>query len=267
MIREECAARALDIAAGRVAGVVTEAGRIACAQVILAGGAWSSLFARAHGVHIPQLSVRATVAATAPLPEIFAGNAADNRFAFRRRADGGYSLALGSYHDFYIGPDAFRHLGAFARQLKKEPFASRYRLGAPPGYPDGWRTPRQWSPDEASPFEKIRILNPAPSAQALHRIQTLFGETFPHLGKPALRTAWAGMIDTLPDMVPVIDRVASLPGLILGTGMCGHGFGIGPAFGRILAHLAMGRTPGHDLTAFRFSRFSDGSKLTPGAAL
>ncbi len=47
---ENCAVRALDRAAGRLTGVITEQGRIACDQVVLAGGAWSSLFARAEGV-------------------------------------------------------------------------------------------------------------------------------------------------------------------------------------------------------------------------
>lgn len=60
VIRENCAARGLDIEAGRVAGVVTEAGRIRARSVVLAGGAWSSLFLRRHRVAIPQLSVRST---------------------------------------------------------------------------------------------------------------------------------------------------------------------------------------------------------------
>ena len=67
MIVEDCAVRRLDIAAGRVAGVVTEQGRIACDQVVVAGGAWSSLFLRAEGVSIPQLSVLASVAQTEPM--------------------------------------------------------------------------------------------------------------------------------------------------------------------------------------------------------
>ena len=75
------------------------------------------------------------------------------------------------------------------------------------------------------------------------------------------------MIDTLPDVVPVVDRVAALPGLVLATGMCGHGFGIGPGMGRVVADLTLGRDPGHDLTRFRLSRFDDGSKLAPGPSL
>jgi glycine/D-amino acid oxidase-like deaminating enzyme len=41
---ENCAVRHLTIAAGRIKGVVTEHGPIACEQVVVAGGAWSSLF-------------------------------------------------------------------------------------------------------------------------------------------------------------------------------------------------------------------------------
>ncbi|HQY43904.1 MAG TPA: FAD-binding oxidoreductase, partial [Paracoccaceae bacterium] len=79
--------------------------------------------------------------------------------------------------------------------------------------------------------------------------------------------AWAGMIDTMPDVVPVIDHVAALPGLTIATGLSGHGFGIGPAVGRVTADLVMGRDPGHDLSRFRLSRFTDGSEMIIGPSL
>ena len=266
-IAEGCAVRLLDIQGGRVAGVVTEQGRIACDQVILAGGAWSALFARNHGVNLPQLSVRATVFATEPLPEIFAGNAADDDFAFRRRQDGGYTLAPGGWHEFMVGPDAFRHILKYRAQLQKAPFAARFLPKAPASYPDAWGTPRHWGGDRPSPFEKIRILNPDPSPIAIARIQKFFARAFPEIGTPKVRKAWAGMIDTMPDVVPVIDHAAQLPGLIIATGMSGHGFGIGPGFGRVIADLALGRSTGHDLGRFRLSRFSDGSPITLGPTL
>ncbi len=266
-IAENCAVRALDIAGGRVAGVITEAGRVACDQVVLAGGAWSSLFGQAHGVSFPQLSVLATVAATEPMPDVFAGSAADAHFAFRRRQDGGYTLAARGWHELFIGPDAFRHLGSYLPQLLRDPFGTRFLPAAPKGYPDAWRTPRRWPADAASPFEAVRVLSPRPSRYALKRMRALFGAAFPDLGPPPIRTAWAGMIDTLPDDLPVIDRVVALPGLVLATGMSAHGFGIGPGIGRVVADLVAERPLGHDLTPFRFSRFSDGSRLQPGPAL
>ena len=63
------------------------------------------------------------------------------------------------------------------------------------------------------------------------------------------------------------NRVPSLPGLIVATGMSGHGFGIGPGVGRVLADMVAGQPTGHDLRRFRFARFSDGSPIDPGPAL
>ena len=264
---ENCAVRRLDVLGGRVKGVFTEQGRIACDQVVVAGGSWSSLFLAAHGVRIPQLSVLASVAATVPMAEVFAGNAADDRFAFRRREDGGYTLAPGAHHDFFIGPDAFRHFWPFVRMLKADFRKTSFRLRAPEGFPDAWGVERRWGGDEVSPFEQVRVLEPQPNMKALARVQDDFARAFPRLGRPEIKAAWAGMIDTIPDVVPVIDRVEALPGLVIATGMCGHGFGIGPGVGRVVADLVAGNRLGHDLTRFRLSRFTDGTRLVPGPSL
>ncbi|WP_415920925.1 NAD(P)/FAD-dependent oxidoreductase [Tateyamaria sp. SN6-1] len=266
-IVEHCAVRGLDMAAGRVAGVVTEKGRIAAPEVVLAGGAWSALFLRRHGVSLPQLSVRATVAALDAAPMAYGGGATDGGIAFRPRADGGYSVAAGGFHELFVGPDALRNFGKYLTQLRAEPFGTRFLPFAPQGYPDGWRTPRHWADDAISPFERQRILNPAPNAAKVRALQKAFADRFPGLGAPRLKTAWAGMIDVMPDVVPVIDRVTPLPGLTLGTGMSGHGFGIGPGVGRVLSALVTGRDPGHDLSRFRFDRFSDGTPMRLGPAL
>ena len=266
MMAENCAARGLDRAAGRIAGVVTEAGRIGAGVVVLAGGAWSSLLLRREGVPIPQLSVRATAAATGPLPEVHDGAAGDDRLAFRRRKDGGYTIAPAGFHEFFVGPDAFRSFGRFWRHVAADPASTRLRAAAPRGYPDAWSTPRRWAGDEISPFERMRVLDPAPNRRMLDRITRDFGRAFPALGPVRLRAAWAGMIDVMPDVVPVVDE-SPLEGLWIGTGMCGHGFGIGPAMGRIMADLVTGADPGHDLSRFRLSRFTDGSRLVPGPSL
>lgn len=263
-IAEECAVRGLDLAAGRVAGVVTEKGRVACDSVVLAGGAWSALFLRSLGVSIPQLSVISSVAQTVPMPEIFPGAAVDGHFAFRRRLDGGYSIAPGDFQELCVGPDAFRHFRAYLPTWRQNVAGTRLLPLAPKGYPDAWGTPRRWSLDAASPFEAQRVLDPRPNMGALAKVQDLFAQAFPALGRPQIVSAWAGMIDTMPDVVPVVDHVPSLPGLVLATGMSGHGFGIGPAIGRVVADLVTGHPVGHDLTRFRFGRFTDGSRIAGG---
>ena len=66
---------------------------------------------------------------------------------------------------------------------------------------------------------------------------------------------WGGLIDVTPDAVPVIAPVAALPGFHVATGFSGHGFGIGPGAGRLMADIVAGDTPIVDPTPFRFDRF------------
>jgi glycine/D-amino acid oxidase-like deaminating enzyme len=266
IIREGCAVRGLETSAGRLSAVVTEAGTVRCAQAILAGGAWSALFLRAHGIALPQLSVLSSISATSALPEFFQGAACDDRFAIRRRADGGYTLTPWSFHEFFIGPDAFRNLRVFLPQIRADLSSTHFRTSAPKGYPDAWGTPRRWSTSEETPFERCRILNPQPNAAELARLQSHFAAAFPSIGAPTVAATWAGMIDVMPDALPVVDHTP-LPGLILATGMSGHGFGIAPGIGKVTADLALGRTPSQDLAAFRFGRFNEAKGIAKSSAL
>ena len=267
IIRENCAVRALDIQAGQITGVVTESSSIKTSQVVLAGGAWSSLFLRKHGINIPQLSVRASVARTAAIAQIATPNTADHGLAYRQREDGGYTLALTDFEEHFIGPDSFRLMPKWL----KPGYQSRHDLSLLfrqyKDSPDAWNTQRQWQADEITPFEKMRILDPIPLSSKIILMQKRFAERFPQIGEPKILNSWAGMIDAMPDMVPIVDRVPNLEGLIVATGMSGHGFGIGPAFGRIIAQMACSEKSEHDLTRFRFKRFTDGSRLNMGPGL
>lgn len=264
IIRENCAVRALDIQAGQIKGVVTEAAYIKTSQVVLAGGAWSSLFLRRHGITIPQLSVRTSVARTAPIARVTSNSIADQGLAFRQRSDGGYTLALTDFEEHFIGPDSFRYLTKWLRTSFRSRHEVRLSLSQLKNYPDAWNINRRWRADEVSPFEKMRVLDPTPSAKKTQLMQQRFAQRFPQIGTPKILDAWAGMIDAMPDMVPIVDRAPALQGLIIATGMSGHGFGIGPAFGRIIAQIACGEKSEYDLQRFRFSRFNDGSRLEIG---
>jgi glycine/D-amino acid oxidase-like deaminating enzyme len=264
VIIEGCAARTLDIEAGRVAGVVTEAGRVQCAQVVLAGGAWSTGFAANAGISLPQLMVRSTVARTEAAPDVYAENISTPGLSLRRRDDGGYTVATGDVAEHYLAPASFRYFTKFLKLLALSTRDVRLRLGAPKGYPGAWGTPSRWSGDQVSPFERIRVLNPDPSPGVVRRIEARLGERFPALSGVRLAEAWAGMIDVTPDAVPVLGEDHRIAGLYMATGLSGHGFGIGPAIGRIMADLLTGRDPGHDLIRFRSDRFTDGSKIVPG---
>jgi glycine/D-amino acid oxidase-like deaminating enzyme len=78
--------------------------------------------------------------------------------------------------------------------------------------------------------------------------------------------SWGGLIDVTPDAVPVISPVLLFPGLFLATGFSGHGFGIGPGAGKLMAELVMGTTPCVDPAPFRFERFRRTRNAKPAAA-
>jgi glycine/D-amino acid oxidase-like deaminating enzyme len=75
------------------------------------------------------------------------------------------------------------------------------------------------------------------------------------------------MIDAMPDVVPVVDRVKAISGLFVATGMSGHGFGIGLGIGRVVSDLIQGNNVGRNLQRFRITRFTDGSPIRLGPAI
>lgn len=261
---EGCAVRTLNMEGGRVTGAMTEKGRVRCSQVVLAGGAWSTHFAANAGIDLPQLAVRSTVARTEPGPELYSGNFRTPGFALRRRADGGYTITSGDLAEHFLSPKSFKYFSKYLKLLKVSANDVRIKLGAPKGYPGAWGSPRRWTADEVSPFERMRVLNPEPSPTVLKRIKDRLPVRFPELKDLKIAEAWAGMIDVTPDAVPTLGEDTTVKGLFIATGLSGHGFGIGPAIGRIMADLVTGRDPGHDLTRFRPGRFFDGSEIVPG---
>jgi len=264
-IVEGCAVRALDVEAGRVTGVVTEHGRIACASVLCAAGAWSSLFNRNLGITLPQLRVRSSVMRTKPAPLVCESAVWCGDVAFRRRQDGGYTLAGHGGSSFEIVPDAVRFFRPFFKALRMSRKDLRIRLSGE--FLRQLRTPKRWGPDEITPFERIRVLDPAPDAAALDRVLKAARAALPGLAGLEMAESWAGMIDVTPDIVPVLSAVEALPGYYIATGFSGHGFGLGPGAGLLMSELIAKGEARIDLSEFRLSRFSDGSAMTPYAPI
>jgi glycine/D-amino acid oxidase-like deaminating enzyme len=258
-IHQETAVRGLEISAGRVAGVVTEKGRIATPRVLVAAGAWSSQLLRRDGVRLPQLNLRSTVMRTKPAPELTRGALLTPDFGLRRRLDGGFTLAVRGDESFDLVLDAFRFLPQFLPGLWREFDAIKLRFGAR-FFVDlaRWRARPL---DAVSAFEEERIADPAPDPAVLTKALAAFRRGRPELRGVDVAEAWAGRIDATPDGVPVISGVENVAGLTIATGFCGHGFGIGPGAGRLAADLVLGATPVVDPAPFRLARFHDGSRL------
>jgi glycine/D-amino acid oxidase-like deaminating enzyme len=246
------AVRGIERTAGRVSGIVTERGRIGCAAAVLAGGAWSRLFAGNAGLDLPLLKVLGSVFRTEKLngPEI---SAAGSVFAFRKRLDGGYSIARRNANTAEITPDHFRLLSDFLPRLIQSRHEIRLRVGR-----RSWeelRTDRSWTLDQPTVFETVRVLDPRPRPGILAEARSVLARAFPVFAAVQVAESWAGLMDVTPDAVPVIGEVEHIPGFYVATGFSGHGFGIGPGAGRLMADLIAGDRPVVDPSPFRLARF------------
>jgi glycine/D-amino acid oxidase-like deaminating enzyme len=107
------------------------------------------------------------------------------------------------------------------------------------------------------------VLDPAADPFVLERARASIAEAFPAFRNVAVAESWGGMIDVMPDAIPVISAVESLPGFFIATGFSGHGFGIGPGAGRLVADMVTAAPTIVDPAPFRLSRFIDGSNPRP----
>ncbi len=260
-ILQGCAARGIETEGGRVGAVVTEMGRIACQSVVMAGGAWSRLFCGNLGIDLPQLKVLGSVMRTEKLdggPEI---SASGGLFGYRKRLDGGYTVATLGVRTIDLVPDSFRLLPQYLPAVRLHWQKLRFRVGA--RFAEEWQRPRRWALDAESPFEAARVLDPEADPYVLERARASMAEAFPAFRDVAVAQSWGGMIDVMPDAIPVISAVGSLPGFFIATGFSGHGFGIGPGAGRLVADMVAGGPTIVDPAPFRLSRFTDGSNPRP----
>ncbi|WEX78944.1 FAD-binding oxidoreductase [Sinorhizobium numidicum] len=252
-VHQSCAARGIETEGGRLSGVVTEHGTIRTKTAILAGGAWASSFCRQLGIRFPQASIRSSILAVSPgavgLPDALHTAAV----SVTRRGDGGYTLAISGRG----------RVDPTLQQLRFSPqflpmFLRRWRSLAPgslEGLRSGHESLARWRLDAPTPMERMRILDPAVDQRTIRLTHSRALELLPALKNTSITAAWAGYIDSTPDGVPGIGEIASVPGFILAAGFSGHGFGIGPGAGRLIADIVTGDEPLVDPGPYHPDRF------------
>jgi len=258
-IHQGVAVRSVERAGGRVESVVTERGRVRCRTVVVAGGAWSRLLLKGLGLTLPQLKVRSNVVRTAPSNYPLTAAVSLGRFAIRKRLDGGFTIATSSSNQADLVPDTFAFGPSFLPAWWNERTSLKLRLNR-----RFVEEALRWKPGEAertSIYEAVRVLDPEPDRKTLSRMLEDLSTAVPALAGVEVAQSWAGMIDVMPDAIPVISAVDEVGGLFVGTGFSAHGFGIGPGAGELLADLVMGNEPIVDHHPFRFSRFTDGERI------
>lgn len=256
-IIENCAVRSIETAAGAVHSVITEHGEIRCGTVVMATGAWTRLFCGNLGIDFPQLKVIGSVMRTHPLDGPPDCSVAGQDFAFRKRLDGGYTIAQKNANIAQIVPDSFRLFFRFLPAFRSEGNEIRLRFGR--RFFTEMGIPKTWRPDQVTPFETTRVLDPKPSAKILAEGLRNLTRAFPEFANATLKESWGCAIDVTPDAVPVIDKVEEIPGLIIASGFSGHGFGIGPGAAHLIADLVTSETPIVPAAPFKLARFRSSS--------
>lgn len=254
-VHQRCAARGIEMEGGRVSGVITEAGVIKTRTAVLAGGAWASSFCRQLGIRFPQASIRQSILSVSPVEDRLPDAVVSAGVSATRRNDGRYALAISGRARVDPTPQFMRFAPQFVPM-----FAKRWRNlrpGGLEGIRGGHETLARWRLDAPTPMERVRILDPKPDLPTIRETHRRAVELLPELGKARITHAWAGYIDSTPDGVPGIGEVPGVPGFILAAGFSGHGFGIGPGAGHLVADLVSGAEPIVDPVPFRPERFGD----------
>jgi len=254
MIYEGCAVRGVEKTAGRVDTVVTERGAVRAQAVLVAAGGWSRLFCGNLGVDFPQLKVRGSALRTEPFDAGVSLAINGKDFTVRKRADGGYTVSQFSASLAEVVPDSFRLMGKFLRTWVANNALVRVRFSK--RFFEELAMPRRFPADRETPFERCRVLDPAPYARGIDQAWNRLLHAFPVFRQTRIAQSWGGYIDVTPDAMPVMAPVDQAPGLFLASGFSGHGFGIGPAVGETMAAIIQGLPAPVDVRPFRLERYA-----------
>ncbi|AWG29779.1 NAD(P)/FAD-dependent oxidoreductase [Burkholderia cenocepacia] len=258
---EGCGVTAIETAGGAVVGVVTERGTIRTRRVICAAGATSFRLLDGVGIRLPQQAVRGTCMRTNVLPDVSASTIWGHGLGIRQRKNGAINLADDMQVDVDLTLGHLRGLSLFWPEFWSQRDKFRLHLNA-----SAWRDVLARISGATGPIEP-RDPQPQPNRAHAPRALAKLKAIFPALKDAQIVEAWAGLIDVLPDGIPVIDAPGTPSGLAIATGFCGHGFAMGPIVGRLLAEWIDTGAPSLDLSAFRARRFVDGTMVRPRSML
>ncbi len=163
-------------------------------------------------------------------------------------------------------PTTFRYMRKFWPAMRQEQGAIRLRLGR--DFLRAATTPSHWDlAAESRPSSVNECSIRRRCRRDLRALADAIARRFPEIASAAVVESWAGMIETSPDVLPIISAVERIEGFFVATGFSGHGFGIGPGAGELVARMATKRASSEELAPFRLGRFYDGSPIRPGPTI
>lgn len=245
---------------GTITAVRTRQESIPCGAVIVAAGIWSPDLCELLGLHVPMQRVRAPAAETGPLaPGTIPGFVRASTFGARQnrngtvRITGGYRYSA-MLHDLSLRD--VRDLRVWAPALWKNRKDVSLRV-----------SPRLLASELGASLArrregKDRTIAPqgfSPSSRPRDRRRQLdgLGRLVPAVRGARIQRAFAGVMDLIPDLQPVIGQIPGTDNAYVSTGFSGHGYMYGPGACQALARLIVDEDAGIDLGPYRPERLAE----------
>jgi glycine/D-amino acid oxidase-like deaminating enzyme len=237
---------------GAVRGLATTRGTIDAPAVVVTGGVWTAHLAATAGVHVPVMPVALSQFETEPVEPLIGPTLRCFEFGARQRPNGQLSMSAGmnTIVDHYLSFASLRHARLWTRRYLANRKSIRLHV-------DWRRLSRELRGRSAAAAEQMaRAVERDANRPLMDASLEAAGRMIPRLRDVRISRCWAGVIDMSPDGLPILDGSTGLDGLVVVTGLSGHGLALGPAIGRIAAELATEGRTDRSIDAFSLRRFA-----------
>ncbi len=236
---------------GAVGGLATSRGTIDAPAVIVTGGIWTAQLAATLGVRVPVMPVALSQFETEAVEPLIGPTLRCFEFGARQRPNGQISMSAGmnTIVDHYLSLASLRHLRTWTGRYLANRKAIRLHVDWP-------RLSRELRSRSVAAAEHMaRPVERGANRKLMDASLEAAARMIPRLRDVRITRYWAGVIDMSPDGLPILDGSTCLDGLVVVTGLSGHGLALGPAIGRIAAELATEGRTDRPIEAFSLRRF------------
>ena len=236
---------------GAVRGLATSRGTIDAPAVIVTGGIWTAQLAATLGVRVPVMPVALSQFETEAVEPLIGPTLRCFEFGARQRPNGQISMSAGmnTIVDHYLSLASLRHARTWTRRYLANRKAIRLHVDWP-------RLARELRERSVAAAEHMaRPVEHDANRKLMDAALEAAGRMIPRLRDVRITRYWAGVIDMSPDGLPILDARTGVDGLVVVTGLSGHGLALGPAIGRIAAELATEGRTDRPIDAFSLRRF------------
>jgi glycine/D-amino acid oxidase-like deaminating enzyme len=244
----------------QIEAVHTRQGSIPCGIVVVAAGMWSPDLCDLLGFHIPMQRVRAPAAETGPFPpKTIPGLLRASTFGARQSMNGTIRITGGYRYSAMLHDLSFRDLRdlrVWAPALWKNRKDVSLRV-----------SPRVLADEVGTAWKRLRAgrngktfvpqgYNPSSRRRDRQKQLQDLGQLIPALRGARIQQTFAGVMDLVPDLKPVIGLIPGWDNAYIAGGFSGHGYMYGPGACRAMAGLIMDGDAGIDITPYRPERLT-----------